>query len=84
MIINIVAMFFCTQSVLTISSRMIMSFARDRGLAQVSPYVSPINAHLNVPFMSLVFVTTWVVIFALICESPPLSLWISGWKEGGI
>ncbi|BEI86013.1 hypothetical protein CcaverHIS002_0603000 [Cutaneotrichosporon cavernicola] len=66
MLINVVAMFFCTQSVLTISSRMVMSFARDRGLANVSRFISPISARLNVPFNSLVFVTAWVIIFALI------------------
>lgn len=68
MLINVVAMFFCTQSVLTISSRMVMSFARDGGLAQVSRYISPVSARLNVPFNSLVFVTAWVVMFALICK----------------
>ncbi|TXT08344.1 uncharacterized protein COLE_05268 [Cutaneotrichosporon oleaginosum] len=66
MLINVVAMFFCTQSVLTISSRMVMSFARDRGLAQASRFISPISARLNVPFNSLVFVTAWVIMFALI------------------
>ncbi|GMK58357.1 hypothetical protein CspeluHIS016_0503890 [Cutaneotrichosporon spelunceum] len=66
MIINVVAMFFCTQSVLTISSRMVMSFARDRGLGSLSRFISPISARLHVPFNALVFVTVWVVVFALI------------------
>ncbi|KAL1410686.1 hypothetical protein Q8F55_004705 [Vanrija albida] len=66
MFINTLAMAFCTQSVLTISSRMVMSFARDRGLAQVSRFIAPINPKLNVPFSSINFVTAWVVLFCLI------------------
>lgn len=68
MLINVIAMFFCTQSVGTVVSRMLMVFCRDRGLGPASRFLAPVSARLKVPVYSILFSTGWVVIFGLICE----------------
>lgn len=67
---NLFAMFVCIQCVCTVSSRMIMSFARDGGLGYASRFLSPVHPTLKVPIWSIVFVSVWVMIFGLICEYP--------------
>lgn len=63
---NLLAMFLAVQAVNTVSSRMVMSFARDRGLGPLSPYLARVHPKLKVPTWSIIFVTGWVLIFGLI------------------
>lgn len=65
---NLFAMFVCIQCVCTVSSRVILAFARDGGLGQASRFLSPVHDRLKTPIWSVVFVSVWVVIFGLICE----------------
>lgn len=67
---NLFAMFVCIQCVCTISSRVILAFARDRGLGPASRFLAPVHEHLKTPIWSIIFVSVWVVIFGLICKSP--------------
>ncbi|KLT45653.1 amino acid transporter [Cutaneotrichosporon oleaginosum] len=71
---NLVSMFMAVQAVTTVSSRMVMSFARDRGLGPLSPYLSPIHHKLMVPAWSIVFVTLWVFVFGLIYLGSSIAL----------
>jgi len=66
---NLISMSVCIQAVSTVSSRMVLSFCRDRGLGPVSRYFTSIHPRLLVPVWCIVFVCTWVFIFGLICES---------------
>jgi amino acid transporter len=63
---NLVSMFTCIQAVTTVASRMVLSFARDRGFGPASPALMPVHAKLRVPVYSIVFVTAWAIIFGLI------------------
>lgn len=63
---NLVSMFLALQAVNTVSSRMVMSFARDRGFGPLSPYLARVHPTLKVPAESVIFVTSWVLIFGLI------------------
>jgi len=68
LLISVVAMTFCTQSVGTIVSRMVMSFARDRGFGSWSAPLAPVHPKLKSPVMAVIFSSAWVVLFGLICE----------------
>ncbi|KAL1406007.1 hypothetical protein Q8F55_007690 [Vanrija albida] len=63
---NLLAMTLSIQAVNTVSSRMVMSFARDRGLGHLSRFVAPIHPTLRVPLWAVAFVTLWVVVISLI------------------
>ncbi|BEI87161.1 hypothetical protein CcaverHIS002_0705070 [Cutaneotrichosporon cavernicola] len=63
---NLLSMFLAVQAVNTVSSRMVMSFARDRGFGPLSSYLAPIHPKLMVPAWSVIFVTAWVFVFGLI------------------
>lgn len=63
---NLLSMFLAVQAVNTVSSRMVLSFARDRGLGPLSPYLAHVHPKLKVPAWSVLFVTIWVFIFGLI------------------
>ncbi len=63
---NLVSMFMAVQAVNTVSSRMVMSFARDRGFGPLSSYLSPVHPKLMVPAWSIIFVTSWVFVFGFI------------------
>lgn len=69
MMFNLVAMCLAGQGILTVSSRLVLTFARDRGMGHVSPFISNVNARLKVPVTSIVFVTVLVVAIGLISES---------------
>lgn len=62
------AMFAACQGVMTVASRIVYSFARDRGFAGISTYLERVHPTLMVPAWSIVFSSAWVVIFGLICE----------------
>jgi amino acid transporter len=68
LLISVVAMTFCTQSVGTIVSRMVMSFARDRGFGRWSAPLAPVHPRFKAPVMAVIFSSAWVVLFGLICE----------------
>jgi amino acid transporter len=61
-------MFAACQGVMTVASRIVYSFARDRGLGQLSPYLERVHPKLLVPAWSIIFSSIWVVVFGLICE----------------
>lgn len=63
---NLMSMFLAVQAVNTVSSRMVMSFARDHGLGPLSPHLARIHPKLMVPAWSIIFVTAWVFVFGLI------------------
>lgn len=63
---NMVAMTLCINAVSTVSSRMLLSFARDRGLGPISHYFAPVHARLKSPVAALAFCFAWVVVFACI------------------
>jgi len=60
------AMFAACQGVMTVASRIVYSFARDRGFAQVSVFLERVHPTLLVPHWSIIFSSAWVVIFGLI------------------
>ncbi|TXT08722.1 hypothetical protein VHUM_02850 [Vanrija humicola] len=63
---NLLAMFLSIQAINTVSSRMVMSFARDRGLGHLSRFLAPVHPTLRVPLWSVTFVTVGVVVISLI------------------
>lgn len=65
-IINLVAMFAACQGVMTVASRIVYSFGRDRGFGIASPYLELVHPTLLVPAWSIIFSSVWVVIFGLI------------------
>lgn len=65
---NFLCMVFMTQGIMTIASRMVWTFARDRGLGHLSPALAPVHPTLKVPVWSVVFVLVWCVVLGLICE----------------
>lgn len=71
---NIVAQCFCTQGLMTAGSRMVFSFARDRGFGRLSAPLTVVHPRLKVPVWSIIFTSAWVIVFGLVCESPPTSL----------
>lgn len=66
--INLVAMFAACQGVMTVASRIVFVFARDRGLGPLSKWLGVVHPVLLVPSWAIIFSTVWVVIFGLICE----------------
>lgn len=66
---NLLAMAFATQGLMTVASRMVMSFARDRGMGPISGKLGAVHPTLKVPLWSVVFTAAWTVVFGLICES---------------
>lgn len=67
MMFNLTAMMICVGAAGTVSSRMIMSFSRDRGFGHVSRFLSPVHARLKVPVYCLVFCGGWGIVFGLLC-----------------
>jgi len=63
---NVGAMAFATQGLLTVASRLVRAFARDRGLAQASTLLVKVHPTLKVPFWSVLFCSIWTIIFGLI------------------
>ncbi|RSH84156.1 uncharacterized protein EHS24_005660 [Apiotrichum porosum] len=66
MMFNLTAMMICVGAAGTVSSRMIMSFSRDRGFGHVSRFLSPVHARLKVPVYCLVFCGGWGIVFGLL------------------
>ena len=64
---NLLAMAFATEGLMTIASRMVMTFARDRGFAMLSIPLGRVHPRLQVPHWSIVFTAAWTVVFGLIC-----------------
>lgn len=71
---NLMAFVFVQQVLITISSRMLLAIARDRGLGHLSRFLAPVHPRLKVPVQSIIFCTAWVVIFGLISASTPAEL----------
>ncbi|KAL1409283.1 hypothetical protein Q8F55_006116 [Vanrija albida] len=65
-IFNLVAQIFAGQGLTTIASRMVLSFARDRGLGHISPYVGHVHVGLNSPVNAITFVCIWIVVLGCI------------------
>lgn len=63
---NVMAMCFATQGLMTAGSRMVFSFARDRGFGRVSAPLTVVHPRLKVPVWSVVFTSVWVIIFGLV------------------
>ncbi|KLT39143.1 gaba permease [Cutaneotrichosporon oleaginosum] len=63
---NLMAFVFVQQVLITISSRMLLAIARDRGMGHLSRFLAPVHPHLKVPVQSICFCTFWVVVFGLI------------------
>lgn len=63
---NLLAMFFACQGACTVASRLLMTFGRDNGMAQLSKYFGSVHPKLLVPQWSILFVAVVVVIFGLI------------------
>jgi len=59
-------MFFSGQAIMTVCSRMILTFSRDGGLGHFSRFLAPVHPKLKVPLWSLVFVLFWILVFGLI------------------
>lgn len=68
---NLVAMVLAGQGILTVSSRLLLTFARDGGLGPLSPLIAGVHPSLKVPVWCIVFVSVWVTAFGLISESLP-------------
>ncbi|BEI82865.1 hypothetical protein CcaverHIS002_0307330 [Cutaneotrichosporon cavernicola] len=66
MIFNLGAMLFASQGLITVSSRLVLRFARDRGLGALSSPLSTIHPALNVPLFAILAVTTAVLAIAAI------------------
>lgn len=67
MMFNLVAMVLAGQGILTVSSRLVLTFARDRGLGPAS-LIANVHPRLKAPVWCIVFVTVWVAAFGLISE----------------
>ncbi|KLT42444.1 amino acid transporter [Cutaneotrichosporon oleaginosum] len=65
MMFNLVAMVLAGQGILTVSSRLVLTFARDRGLGPAS-LIAGVHPRLKAPVWCIVFVTVWVTAFGLI------------------
>ncbi|WOO79425.1 Choline transport protein [Vanrija pseudolonga] len=63
---NLMAFVFVQQVLITVSSRMLLTLARDRGVGQLSRFLAPVHPTLKVPVWSIIFCTFWVVVFGLI------------------
>ncbi|BEI80392.1 hypothetical protein CcaverHIS002_0109210 [Cutaneotrichosporon cavernicola] len=63
---NLMAFVFVQQVLITISSRMLLAIARDRGMGHASRFLAPVHPRLKVPVQSICFCTFWVVVFGLI------------------
>jgi amino acid transporter len=66
---NLMAFVLVQQVLITISSRMLLAIARDRGLGHVSRFLAPVHPRLKVPVQSICFCTFWVIVFGLISAS---------------
>jgi uncharacterized membrane protein YozB (DUF420 family) len=64
---NLVAMVLAGQGILTVSSRLVLTFARDRGLGHASG-IAGVHPRLKAPVWCIVFVTALVTAFGLISE----------------
>jgi len=56
------------QGVTTIASRMVLSFARDRGLGHMSGVLSRVHPYFKAPVWCVAFVGFWIVVFGCICK----------------
>lgn len=63
---NLAAMLFAGQGLTTVASRLLLTFARDRGLGPLSPYLATVHSTLKVPVWCVVFVSAWVTVFGMI------------------
>jgi amino acid transporter len=66
LLFNLGGMLFSGQAIMTVSSRMVLTFARDSGLGPLSRLLAPVHPKLKVPLWSLVFVLFWILVFGLI------------------
>lgn len=71
---NLMAFIFVQQVLITVSSRMLLSLARDRAMGHLSRPLAPVHPTLKVPIWSIVFCTAWVVVFGLINLGSPIAL----------
>lgn len=65
-IFNLIAQIFAGQGLTTVASRMVFSFARDRGLGHISPYVGHVHVGLKTPVNAITFVCVWIVVLGCI------------------
>ncbi|KAL1413599.1 hypothetical protein Q8F55_001374 [Vanrija albida] len=63
---NLLGMAFAAEIVMTVSSRIILTFARDRGLGHLSATLAPVHPTLKVPVFCIIFVVIWDIAFGLI------------------
>lgn len=54
-------MCFATQGLMTAASRMVLSFARDRGFGRLSEPLSRVHPTIKAPVWAVVFTSVWVV-----------------------
>jgi len=66
LLFNVLAMFFATQGLLMIASRVCFSLARDRLFGPTSRPLSRVSPTWKVPTWALAFAACWIVIFGLI------------------
>lgn len=66
MIFNLGAMLFASQGLITVSSRLLLRFARDRGLGALSPLLSATHPTLKVPVFAILAATGAVLAIAAI------------------
>ncbi|GMK54872.1 hypothetical protein CspeluHIS016_0114580 [Cutaneotrichosporon spelunceum] len=70
---NLMAFVFVQQVLITISSRMLLAIARDRGVGHASRFLAPVHPTLKVPVQSICFCTFWIVVFGLINLGSPIA-----------
>ncbi|KAL1406913.1 hypothetical protein Q8F55_006325 [Vanrija albida] len=66
LLFNLGGMFFSGQAIMTVSSRMVWTVARDQGLGPLSDALKPVHPRLKVPARAIIFVLVWVFVFGLI------------------
>lgn len=74
MILNLGAMLFAAQGLTTVSSRLLLAFARDRGLGPLSPLLTRIHHTLKVPLYAILFVSTSITAIGAINLGSPIAL----------
>lgn len=74
MILNLGAMLFAAQGLTTVSSRLLLSFARDRGLGPLSPYLTRIHPKLKVPLYAIACVSSSITAIGAINLGSPIAL----------
>lgn len=71
---NLGSMLFAGQGLTTIASRMVWSFARDRGMGPASPWLGAVHPTFKSPLWSVVFVAFWILAFGCISLGSSVAL----------